>query len=289
VTLQPPLYPKDLPFTPLALYDGGPPPDNVTIITPEEAEYDVMQMADRATDDDFGPRRWLTDLLFAADWGPQGKPSVFLSFPKGAASDAALIRKTLENRFHFVMLQDADVDRITEGAIERIVQAHCFIGIWYPERIKGAKASLSPWMPFEYGVALSHNKECVILSHDSLPGHLADRIARDTARIQYNNLATEPEKLKELERRCEPWNAAHRRLSLTSAKRPMTGGAATASPAVTRRREQHAGLCITAKTASDACAARERGEPCDHERRSNSMYCGCHSFIDGDDGLSGPS
>jgi len=191
VTLQPPLYPKELPFAPLPLYDSNPPPESVTMVTAERAERDVSQMASRAdVDDDFIARRWLTNLLFAPEWRPQGKPSVFLSYPHVAADEVELIRRALQNRFRLVELQQADVEHITEGAIERIIQSHCFIGVWHPEKITSGKASLSPWMPFEYGVALSHNKQCVILSHKSLPGFLADRISRDTARIEYVVLLT---------------------------------------------------------------------------------------------------
>jgi len=215
VTLHPPLYPKDLKFEPLPLYDAQQIPEPVVMVTPEEAELDVLQMAQiAATKEDFTPRRWLTELLFDPGWGPHGKPSVFLSYPGAAALEGALIRKTLEKSFHVVELQNADVKMITQGAIDRIIQAHCFIGVWHPERFEDDKLSLSPWMPFEYGVALSHNKPCIILNHKDLPEHLVHRIATDTARIIYSELSREPSKLEDLERKCELWVAAHRRLSL---------------------------------------------------------------------------
>lgn len=215
VTLHPPLYPRELAFTPLPLYDAEDPPESVTVVSAPEAEQGVSQMASRAeTDPEFLHKRWLTRLMFDSVWGMHGKPSVFLSYPSVASAEAAIIRKTLGARFQMVWLQDADVEHITEGAIDRIVQAHCFIGVWHPEKVRGGKPSLSPWMPFEYGVALSHNKPCVILSHKALPGYLVDRISRDTARISYSDLTTEEAKLVELERRCEAWVAGHRRLSL---------------------------------------------------------------------------
>jgi len=281
VALQPPLYPKDMPFSPVALYDGGTPPETVTIVTAERAEKDVQIMASRAaTDDDFAPRRWLTNLMFAPEWGPQGKPSVFLSYPRGAATEAALVRQTLGSRFHYIVLQDADVEHITEGAIEKILQAHCFIGIWHPEKVKGGKPSLSPWMPFEYGVALSHNKQCVILSHHDLPEYLADRISRDTARIIYSNLATEPERLKDLERRCEPWEAGHRRLSLSATRR--TAKPRNAANVYEAKRGEAMAMgdsCGQADTIAEACMTMERGKRCEHARRSNSLYCGCHAAL----------
>lgn len=279
VTLQPPLYPKEMPFAGVALYDGGTPPEIVTIVTAERAEKDVQAMAARAAaDDDFAPRRWLTDLIFAAEWGPQGKPSVFLSFPRAAASEAALVRQALGNRFNFIVLQDADgVERITEGAIERILQAHCFIGIWHPERVRGRKPSLSPWMPFEYGVALSHNKQCVILSHRDLPEFLADRIARDTARIIYGNLATEADKLKDLARRCEPWEAGHRRLSLSATRR--TGKARNPAPFYGPKPMAAGDTCLAAETIMDACISLHRGKRCEHARRRNSLHCDCHAAV----------
>jgi hypothetical protein len=204
------------------LHSVGRRPDYVTVITADQAERDVLQMAARAvTDEAFVTRRWLTDLLFAPEWGPQGKPSVFLSYSRVAADEAALVRRTLEHRFHVVVLQDADIEHITEGAITRVIKSHCFIGVWRPETIRSGSQAISPWMPFEYGVALSHHKPCVILSHRSLPSFIADRISRDTAHIAYSNLASEPEKLAELVRRCEPWEAAHRRLNVTTAESPL--------------------------------------------------------------------
>lgn len=280
VTLEPPLYPKDMPFTPVALFDGAISPESITIVTASGAERDVQQMASRAaTDDDFAPRRWLTSLIFAPEWGPQGKPTVFLSYPHAASTEAALIRQVLGNRFDFIVLQEGDVEHITEGAVARIVQAHCFIGIWHPERVRGGKPSLSPWMPFEYGVALSHNKQCVILSHRDVPDDLADRISRDTARIVYGNLVTEPEKLKDLERRCEPWEAGHRRLSLSGGRRP--GRSRTARDVYEAKRGvgQANGQCEDAETISDACMTMERGRRCNHARRANSLYCDCHAAV----------
>jgi len=218
VALHHPLYPRDSPFKPLPLYDAAvQAPHAVTVITPEQAESDVVGMAAHVSEkDEFKPRHWLTDLLFAEEWGPQGKPTVFLSFPKAAKRQVALIEKRLGNRFQFIKLQDGDVEEVTQGAIERIVRAHCFIGVWHPEKIKGKDPSLSPWMPFEYGVARSHNKPCVILSHNSLPARLVDRIERDKTRIPYTSLGADPTALIELERRCSLWLAEHHPLSLTS-------------------------------------------------------------------------
>jgi hypothetical protein len=124
VTLSPPLYPKELAFPPLPLYDAQQPSEPVTMVSTDEAEYQVAQMASAAGHNPALPRRWLTTLLFDPGWGPHGKPSVFLSYPGVASAEAALIRKTLESRFHIVVLQDADIAHITEGAIERIVKAH---------------------------------------------------------------------------------------------------------------------------------------------------------------------
>jgi len=267
VALHHPLYPRDSPFEPLPLYDVNVrPPHAVTVITPELAESDVAAMAVRAGKDDFKPRRWLTDLLFAEEWGPQGKPTVFLSFPKAAKRQVALIERRLESRFKFIKLQAADVEEITQGAIERIVQAHCFIGVWHPEKTEGKDPSLSPWMPFEYGVARSHNKPCVILSHNSLPAYLVDRIERDKTRIPYTRLRAGMAALAELERRCDIWMAEHYRLSLTTTKSAESVGGRS----VRDLRKDIA--CAPARNASDECAARG----CAHERKAESEYCDCH-------------
>lgn len=215
VILQAPLYPRSAQFSPAALFDEAQdPPELVTLISPEEAEDNLMKMAERAKNEpEFAPRRWLTDLLFAGDWGPTGKPSIFLSYSRSGADQAAAVISKLGDRFHFRVMQsdgDSESSHITGGSIERIVHAHYFIGIWHPE----GRRSLSPWMHFEYGVALSHHKPSVILSHRDIPKNVVDRIDRDSRRIEYYDLRTEPGKLADLERRCESWWLSHRRLSL---------------------------------------------------------------------------
>lgn len=229
IALESPDHTREPPLDTQPLHDGHPPQHSVRMVTAEQAERDVLQMASRAgADHDFIPRRWLTNLLFAPEWGPNGKPSIFLSYPRVAADDAALIQATLEQTFAVVALQDGDVEYITEGTIERIVQSHYFVGVWHPETTTSGTSWLSPWIPFEYGVALSHDKQCVILSHRSLPHFIADRISRETARIAYSNLASEPEKLVELVRRCESWETGHRRLNATATEY---------SPAVSKNRQ----------------------------------------------------
>jgi hypothetical protein len=214
VVLQPPHYPKHQQQFSFPLYDEKLDiPEAMAVISSERAERDLEDMARLISHNpEYQPRRWLTDLLFAPEWGPSGKPTVFLSYPKSGTSQMACIKKILGDRFRFLELQSADVESITRGSIERIRLAHFFVGLWHHE--SHSSQELSPWMPFEYGVALSHSKPSVILVHKDIPSRIVDRIDRDAARIRYVDLVVEEEKLADLERRCEAWLTMHRRLTV---------------------------------------------------------------------------
>lgn len=215
VHLAPPVYPKAPGFEPVPLFDAkSKSPVALAVISGEQAELDLEEMARRAASErEFMARRWLTELLFAGDWSAGGKPSVFLSYPKSGSSEGEFLRESIDDLVHVRILQEADAGHITPGAIERIVHAHYFIGLWHPE--KGRKTTLSPWMQFEFGVALSHNKDCLILSHDSLPEKLVGRIDPDRGRIVYKDLVNQRSVIERVRERCKMWAAAHRTLSLT--------------------------------------------------------------------------
>ena len=214
VHLESPMYPKKRRFQATPLY-----PENTHlleeyfVITRESAEKDVANMRKRmhsAPD-----TRWLIELLFAPEWGPTGKPSLFLSYPKSGAIQARAIMQALSNSFHIIELQEGNTKQgrgVTAESLERIKQSQYFIGIWHHE--EEDKNSLSPWMPFEYGAAMSNNKPYIILQHENLPVAYKHRIDMDIARIEYRDLNQQANKVDEVKRRTEEWLALHRRLTL---------------------------------------------------------------------------
>ncbi len=214
VCIESPMYPSDKNFPKTALYErGGRGPQALEIMSSWAAEVDVETMQEKIDESpEYKSRTWLTNLVLAPEWGPEGKPSIFLSYPKAASAQAEVVKSLLWERFEILVLQDGDTETITQGAIDRICGAHFFIGLWHHEG--DGKRELSPWMPFEYGVARSHSKPAILLCHESLPERLVDRIDRDVSRIVYCSLIAEEPKRRELLRRCQEWSAHHRVLAI---------------------------------------------------------------------------
>lgn len=212
VYLEPPLFPRRDLFDPLPLFDPSDPVgEDFNVITADEAEGDIRTMKERFQRNEFVNRRWLASLLFDDSWGPKGKPTVFLSFPSSGATQAAMVERYLENAFHVRKLQRADVLYITPGAIERIRSCEFFVGVWHHE--EESKSHLSPWMPFEYGVAKGTDKRCSILIFRSLERY-GDRIDRDAAKILYDDLVVNPDPLEVLRVHCRSWSDSHLRLTI---------------------------------------------------------------------------
>ena len=213
VFLESPLYPSRSGLEPLPLFDGmSPAPDFLEVVTSEEVEADLGRMKATLSGREYEQRRWLTDLLFDHSWGPGGKATAFLSYPRSAQVQAETIKAALRADFHIKDLQKGDAEKITQGAIRRISSCQYFIGIWHPETENSVDTS--PWMPFEHGVAMGNQKPCTILCHENLADRIKDRIDRNSGKIFYKNLVGDREPLLELQRRCEKWATSHRRLTI---------------------------------------------------------------------------
>jgi predicted amino acid-binding ACT domain protein len=121
------------------------------------------------------------------------KPIIFLSYPTVAKEHARLLKKKIEDEFEGrVVLDDyqsADFQVIIQKVIERIKEANYFIGIWHHEHISGSQAvTISPWMPFEYAIALEMGKQPIVVHSDKLPEAIWKRIEPSIAHPGYNDL-----------------------------------------------------------------------------------------------------
>lgn len=118
------------------------------------------------------------------------KPLVFLSYPSDAQVHALLIKKALEKRFNYDEYQSADFEPIVDSVRERIHRCDFFLGIWHHERTAaGLEYTVSPWMPFEYGVSVSSEKNRLIIYSDKLPEQIWKRIDSGTSTERYSDVS----------------------------------------------------------------------------------------------------
>jgi predicted amino acid-binding ACT domain protein len=118
----------------------------------------------------------------------RSKPSVFVSYPATAAAHGALLRDLLQRDFEVTEYQTADFEVILQRVKEKIRECDFFIGIWHHEHIGGSEVTVSPWMPFEYGVALEAGKEAIVIHSDKLPDTIWKRINAAIGQPGYNDL-----------------------------------------------------------------------------------------------------
>jgi predicted amino acid-binding ACT domain protein len=121
------------------------------------------------------------------------KPVLFLSYPTAAKDHAELLKSRLEKRFpnHFEITdyQTSDFQVVVESVKDRIRRCDYFIGIWHHEELLGHhEATISPWMPFEYGIALQADKKAIVIHSDKLPQAIWKRIDPGISQPSYNDL-----------------------------------------------------------------------------------------------------
>ena len=113
------------------------------------------------------------------------KSSIFLSYPAIAGLHAKLLRDRLKEYFELVEYHFASMDDIASKAIDLIAEADFFVGIWHHEERKDGGVGISPWMPFEYGVAKSLKKKVIIIYSKKLPESIWKRIDAGIAKPEY--------------------------------------------------------------------------------------------------------
>lgn len=104
-------------------------------------------------------------LLMTIDRRMSGRPVVFVSYPYRAHVHARVLHDALIPYCTIVNGMMSEGQPILDDVVEKIKAADLFVGIWHHE--SEVTKDVSPWMPFEYGVALSAGKPAIIV-HSAL-------------------------------------------------------------------------------------------------------------------------
>lgn len=147
-----------------------------------------LALLERASQDT-GEYSWLARLMYPALQRIKLGGQVFMSIPRHCAEQIHLIKTNLQTELDLdvITYQDGDAaERVSAAALEKIRAADFFLGVWHPERDKPRE--LSPWMPFEFGVALALGKPYVLIAHRDIPGDVKSRIMRDYSLIDYSDV-----------------------------------------------------------------------------------------------------
>ena len=119
------------------------------------------------------------------------QPKIFLSYPTSASGHADLLKREIERVIpkSFILddyqLQDFEI--VLNRVIESITDCDYFIGIWQHEELSRDGAAISPWMPFEYGVAMQAGKQSIIVFSDKLPESIWKRITPGISFPSFND------------------------------------------------------------------------------------------------------
>lgn len=108
------------------------------------------------------------------------KQRIFISYPHSAKEHVSLLKEKLNGEYHLDEYQDAGGEVILEEVIRKIKACDFFLALWHHEEhmsVGNGKYSITPWMPFEYGVALSEKKPCFIVHSAKLDERIWKRIS----------------------------------------------------------------------------------------------------------------
>lgn len=140
----------------------------------------------------------------------QTLPSIFLSYPHGARDHAMLIKRCLGTRYRLIEYQEPDAEVIRDQVVQKIHACDYFIGIWHHEQ----SGSISPWLPFEYGIALSARKKAIIVHSEKLHKSIWLRISPGIAQPEYSDVRFESEMVPLIDHYCREHFVSHPQLQL---------------------------------------------------------------------------
>lgn len=125
--------------------------------------------------------------------GIDRKPIIFMSYPESTKSHANLLKDAINKEFpdHFKIedYQERNLEPIKMHVLKLIRECDFFLGIWHHEsEFREGGANVSPWMPFEYGIAVSAGKETAIIYSDKLSKELIKRIEGEKSNVSYSDL-----------------------------------------------------------------------------------------------------
>ncbi len=98
-------------------------------------------------------------------------------------------------------------------ALRKIRDADYFFGLWQHE--SNIQTEVSPWLPFEYGVALALGKPTMVLPHEKLRRDVRDRLERGTTFITYSDITFERQLDQVLKRLKSDWRNKKLQLNVT--------------------------------------------------------------------------
>lgn len=133
-------------------------------------------------------KRELIDAV-SASLDRRQSPRVFLSYPSSCSNHAKKLKGAIKGlKMLAIEQQDADGSEILPSIYRKIRSCDLFIGIWHPEesqKMEGDEYGVSPWMPFEYGIAMAHGQKCLVLCSARLSQRIWDRIDQGTSKPKY--------------------------------------------------------------------------------------------------------
>jgi hypothetical protein len=118
-------------------------------------------------------------------------PRVFVSYPKNASRHALALRSALGTDYEWDEYQEPDGENILAQVQSKILTCDYFIGIWHHDETlptAHGKYNVSPWMPFEYGLAFAEDKRSIIVHSDRLDERVWRRINPGIANPEYTDL-----------------------------------------------------------------------------------------------------
>ncbi len=124
---------------------------------------------------------------------------VFLSYPYTASKHAEIIRNEFAEDYFLDEYQIADGNIILDEVLNKIKSCDYFLGIWHHELSSpstSGKFGISPWMPFELGIALSEGKKFLVVRSDKLDKRIWKRITPEKAIPEYSDLNFKDDTLK---------------------------------------------------------------------------------------------
>jgi ACT domain-containing protein len=135
-------------------------------------------------------REQLSNLLARIERSEHA-PTIFLSYPMAARTHARFLRSALEaeGRFKVVAHDEKDNKPIVPTVVKKIIASDYFIGLWHHEDAEGGGYSMSPWMHFEYGIALANGKHSIVVHSDKLPEDLWKRVNTGISHPDYSDLS----------------------------------------------------------------------------------------------------
>jgi acetolactate synthase small subunit len=128
-------------------------------------------------------------------------PSIFLSYPHGAADHAELLKERLvAEGYSVVEYQTRDGKMIMDEVMLKIGDCDYFVGIWHNQDETGM--SLSTWLPIEWAFARAFRKKALVVHSKKLHPEVWKSVNPDVAQIEYVDVKFGSETVPQILRYC---------------------------------------------------------------------------------------